>query len=291
MAQEFPTAGGYNQLPQGVFIPDIFSMKLLARYYEQTLVPQLVNFDYEGEIRSMGDKVKIRRVPEVTVSRYFAGMELVRQVINDEEVEFIIDFGAYWNVPVDDVQNKQADVRWAAELTDNAIIQHKRFVDQQVLGLIYADADSGNVLANLTVSANNLPQAVVDFRVTLNEAFAPDVNRWYVIPYYLGGLFLLNPTFIRADVMGDSESMIRYGRIGTMGNAVIFESPNLATVGGHDQVLCGTPTAVTFATQFTKTETLRNPNAFGDLIRGLQIFGWKTVQATHLSKRGMVQAS
>lgn len=291
MAQEFPVAVGYNQLPAGVFIPEIFSMKLLARYYEQTLTPQLVNFDYEGEIRNLGDKVNIRRVPQVTVRRYFAGQTLVKEVIQDEQVEFVIDQGAYWNVPVDDVQRRQADVRFVPELEDNAIIQHRRYVDQQVLGSIYLDPAAANVLANIVVSANNLPQIMVDYRVALNQAFAPDVERWLVVDYDIGGLFLLNPQFVKANEMGDGQSILRHARIGTIANTEIYESPNLATVGGQLQTLAGTTTGVTFATQFTKTEVLRNPDTFGDLVRGLQVFSWKTVQDTHIAKRGTTLAS
>lgn len=291
MAANFPVAQGYNQIPNGLFIPEIFSMKLLARYYEQTLTPSLVNTDWEGEIKNMGDKVNIRKVPEITVRRYYAGQALVRDVIQDEEVEFIIDYGAYWNVPIDDVQRRMADVRFQSELEDNAIIQHRRYVDQQVLGNIYADPISANSLSNIVLSPNNLPQYMVDFRVALNTAFAPDVNRWLVVDYDTGGLFLLNPQFVKANEMGDRQSVLRHAKIGTIANTEIYESPNLATVGGQLQTLAGTTTGVTFATIFTKTEKLRNPDTFGDLCRGLQIFGWKTVQTAHIAKRGATVAS
>jgi hypothetical protein len=291
VSQEFPVAAGYNQLPNGFFIPEIFSLKLLARYYEQTLVPSLVNTDYEGEIKNMGDKVHIRRVPEVSVSRYYAGQALVRQVINDEEVTFIIDHGAYFNVPIDDIQRRMADINFQSELEDNAIIQHRRYVDQQVLGAIYADVAAANVLANIVLSANNLPQLMMDFRVALNESYAPDINRFMVVSYAIGGLFLLNPQFVKANEMGDSQSILRHARIGTLANTEIYESPNLAVVGGQLQLLSGTTTGVTFATIFNKTEILRNPDTFGDLVRGLQIFGWKTAQDAHIAKRGATVAS
>lgn len=291
MAANFPVAQGYNQIPNGLFIPEIFSMKLLARYYEQTLTPSLVNTDWEGEIKNMGDKVNIRKVPEITVRRYYAGQSLVRDVINDEEVEFLIDHGAYWNVPIDDVQRRMADVRYQSELEDNAIIQHRRYVDQQVLGNIYADPISANSLGNIVLSPNNLPQYMVDYRVALNQAFAPDVNRWLVVDYDIGGLFLLNPQFVKANEMGDGQSILRHAKIGTIANTEIYESPNLATVGGQLQTLAGTTTGVTFATIFTKTETLRNPDTFGDLCRGLQVFGWLTAQTAHIAKRGATVAS
>jgi hypothetical protein len=42
-------------------------------------------------------------------------------------------------------------------------------------------------------------------------------------------------------------------------------------------LLAGHKSAVTFASQMTKMETVRNPNDFGDYVRGLNVFGYKTL--------------
>ena len=292
MAQEFPVAGGFGQIAAGVFIPDIWSTNLLARYYEEALVPFIVNLDYEGEIKNQGDKVIIRRDPETTIFRYYAGMVLPRQVVIDESEELTIDYGAAYNIPIEDVQKWQSDIEWVSRLEANATRQHKRYVDQQVLGNIYSDAATATTLGNMTLNANNLPQFIVDARVALRKTFTPDDQKWWmVVPYWLEGLFLLNPTFISAHDMGDTESMIRAGLIGTLGNFMIYGSPNLATVSTWEQVIFGCKTAVTFGTQFVKNEQVPNPDSFGFLIRGLQVFGWKTVQSGHLGKRGVKQGS
>lgn len=43
-------------------------------------------------------------------------------------------------------------------------------------------------------------------------------------------------------------------------------------------VVAGHKMAMTFAANFTKTETLRNPTDFGDVVRGLSIFGRRVVK-------------
>lgn len=291
MAGEFPLAAGYQQLPNSFFIPEIFSMKILMKYYEEALVPLIVNFDYEGEIKQMGDKVHIRREPEAQINRYYIGQTLLRQIVLDQEVQLIINFGAYWNIPVDSIQKHQADIAWWSKVESNAARQHKRYVDQQLLGVVYGDADASNVMTNTTITPNNLANFVVTARVLLQQNFGPDQDRWMVVPYWMEGYFLLNPNFIRADVMGDSESMIRAGKIGKFANFNIYASPNLPVVTGYTQVTFGIRTAITFATQFSEQETLKNPDTFGDLMRGLQVFGWKTGQPTHLGKCGVVQGT
>ncbi len=283
----FPRSIGYNTLAAGVFIPDIFPTRLLQRYYEESITPNIVNMDYEGEITDMGDRVRIRREPEVTITRYYKGQNLSQQDVIDEESQLLIDHGAYFNIPCDDVDKKQADINWINSLERNAIRQLKRYVDQQVLGNIYADAHADNIMVNRSVTPNNIPELLVDAAVLLDEAFVPEEDRWIVVPYWFKGHLKLNPTFIRADSMGDAESIMRTGAVGMFDRFMVYCSPNLAVVGGWTQIIFGCKTAVTFATQFVKTETLRNQFSFGDLIRGLQVFGWKTNYTKHLGKVGV----
>lgn len=292
MAQEFGVASGYSQLSAGVFIPEIWSVRLLERYYEDYLTSQIVNHDYEGEIKKFGDKVNIRRVPEATVARYYVGMKLAQQVVVDENVEFLIDHGVYFNIPVDEVQRRQADFNFVSELESNASRQFKRYIDQQLLGTLYSDAHADNIVSNLTVYANNLPRMLVDAKTRLDQKYAPVETRWMVIPHNIQNEIMLNPTFVSAEKMGDEKSMIRAGFVGMLYQFRIFASPNLGTSGGYTQVLFGCKTATTFGTQFIMDrETIPNPDTFGRLIRGLQVFGWKTVESTHMGKVGVVLGS
>jgi hypothetical protein len=89
-----------------------------------------------------------------------------------------------------------------------------------------------------------------------------------------------------AAVTGDDKSPIRSGSYGEISQMEILASNSLPTymdtVNGAPQ-LCfyipfGIPYAVSFATQMVKTETLRNLNTFGDILRGLQVYGRKTIK-------------
>jgi len=287
--QQFPTASGYNQLSAGVFIPDIFPKRLLQRYYEEAIVPHICNFDYEGDISDMGDRVRIRREPEIVISDYNRGMALSAQDITDEESQLLIDKGGYWNVPTDDVDKKQSDIDWVSALERNAIRQLKRYVDTKVLGAVYADAAAANIMPNRTVTPNNIPELLVDAGVILDEQFVPEENRWIVVPYWFKGHLKLNPIFVSAEKMGDAKSIIRSGAVGMFDRFMVYCSPNLATVSTYKQVIFGCKTAITFATQFVKTETVRAQNTFGDYIRGLQVFGWKTNYTDHMGKVGVLK--
>lgn len=284
----FPKAAGYNQVSGGNFTPEVWSGNMLANYYEVALCMDICNTDYEGEISDQGDKVIIRRDPEVEIRKYRKGMKLETQSVEDEGIEMVIDRGVYYNFPVDDVERRQSDVPWVEKVTSNASIKNKLHVDTEVFGEVYADVPAANIIADAAYNSANIAAFIVDIGVKMDEAFVPDDgNRWIIVPHWMKGKIKLNPNFIDASKMGDDTSMIRNGFIGMLDRMKVYSTSLLATPVAHAQVLAGHPQAISFATQFVKTETLRNPNTFGDLIRGLQVYGFKVTQPGLLFKAGV----
>jgi hypothetical protein len=103
---------------------------------------------------------------------------------------------------------------------------------------------------------------------------------------------LMQSNLAQAQFMGDDKSMVRNGKIGMIDRFTVYVSNQLpkaaalqdywgGAAGGTAKrrvLLAGHKSAVTFASQMTKMETVRNPNDFGDYVRGLNVFGWKTLQ-------------
>jgi hypothetical protein len=56
---------------------------------------------------------------------------------------------------------------------------------------------------------------------------------------------------------------------------------------GEQAVFFGTNAALTFAAQFTKMETLRSEQSFSNLVRGLQVYGYKVVNGVAIG-RGII---
>lgn len=57
----------------------------------------------------------------------------------------------------------------------------------------------------------------------------------------------------------------------------VYESNNLSATSTYTNIIAGHKQALAFASQITKVENLRNPNDFGDLVRGLNVYGYKVV--------------
>jgi len=284
MANQFPAAQGYAQIPNGYFVPEIWSGNMLKNYYEQALASEICNHNYEGEIKEKGDKVIIRRDPEVEIRQYYKGLKLETQSVEDEGLEFVIQRGVYFNFPVDDIDRRQSDVPWVQKVTDNASIRIKNHIDKQLFGDVYSSVASGNqVWNNISMDADDALDLLVDIGVAMDDNFVPDDgNRWVLVPNWLKGLVKKNDTFVDASKMGDGKSMLRTGFIGTIDRTKVYGTTNLHQDSGYDYILAGHPDAITYATQITKTEKLRNPNTFGDIIRGLQVYDWEVIQPTLL---------
>jgi hypothetical protein len=61
----FPAAPGWGNLPNGNFSPVIYSKKVQLALRKKTVVGDITNSEYFGEIASMGDSVKIIKEPKI----------------------------------------------------------------------------------------------------------------------------------------------------------------------------------------------------------------------------------
>ncbi len=81
----FQTAANYGNLPGTAWSPQIYSKKVQKAFRKKTVVDQITNSDYFGEIKNQGDSVRIIKEPEITVTPYARGSQLVAQDLQDED--------------------------------------------------------------------------------------------------------------------------------------------------------------------------------------------------------------
>src|SRR3954466_7984353 len=116
----YPTGSSSNNLQATGFIPEIWSGKLIEKFYASTVLGAISNTDYEGEIKNMGDKVHIRTRPTITIRDYTAGLTLQVERPSSNIVDLSIDKGKYFNTVLDDVMDIQADVNLMSAWSDDA---------------------------------------------------------------------------------------------------------------------------------------------------------------------------
>ena len=182
-------------------------------------------------------------------------------------------------------------------------------------GVKSSSFDLGTDAAPLNISAASPTVSalttITRLASVLDEQNVPDEGRWLVIDPWTRNL-LMQGNLAQAYITGDDKSIIRNGLIGTIDRFKIYVSNQLPialatqaywTGAQHDAtnnpentvsktahatakehvIMAGHKTAITFASQIVNTETLRNPSDFGDLMRGLRVFGYKVVKPESLA--------
>ncbi len=255
------------------------------------------------EISAYGDKVKIRTVPDITINSYEIGQSLNYERPRSDNVELLIDQGKYYGVAINSVEKKQADVDYVGKWAEDASEQMKIAIDSDVLGDIYTDihaSNNGTTAGAITggvdlgttgtnggsaeaLSNTTIVDKMVECGQCLTENNVPQTNRWFVIPAWASSR-IKTSELSEASYSGDGVSMLRNGRIGVIDTFEIFVSNNIAqTTEGTAtlyHLLFGHKSALTFASQLTENELIDNPDDFGKLMRGLQVYGYKVIKDT-----------
>ena len=301
-------AGSGTDAYAGKFIPEIWSGKLQVKFYQSTVLSEITNNDWEGEIKDQGDKVEIRTVPTITISNYSKGQTLSSQVPTTDLVELLIDKGKYFQTVVDDVDDVQSDLKLMDIFTNDASQQMKIAIDTDVLsalvgasatanegataGAISGDLNlgvsTGQSKAAVEVTSTNVIDKVITMGQVLDEQNAPEDGRWLIIPAWLAAK-IKTSDLKDASITGDSMTPLRNGRLGMIDRFTLYVSnllPSQTSITGEGQdssvkafsCFAGTRDAITFASQITRMETLRSQTTFGNLVRGLNVYGYKVIK-------------
>lgn len=132
----FQKASGYTNLPNGNFSPVIYSQKVQKAFRNTSVVEDITNTDYMGEIASYGDSVKIIKEPEITVSDYARGTAVAAQDLSDADFSLIIDQANYYMFKIDDIEAAHSHVNFMDLATDRAAFKLRDTYDQEVLGYL-----------------------------------------------------------------------------------------------------------------------------------------------------------
>lgn len=132
----FQSAANYGNLPNGAFSPTIYSKKVQKAFRKSSVVEDITNNDYFGEIKNMGDSVKIIKEPEIVVNELARGTQLVPQDLEDSDFTLIVDRANYFSYRIDDIEKQQTHINWMELASDRAAYKMKDKYDSDVLGYL-----------------------------------------------------------------------------------------------------------------------------------------------------------
>ena len=292
----FNRAAGYNNLPSGAFSPVIYSQKVLKFFRKASVVEDITNTDYYGEIANFGDTVKIIREPTLTVTPYTRGTTVNPQDLADDELSLTVDKANYFAFKVDDIEQKQAHLNWESLATSSGAYAIRDGYDTEVLSHI-----SGQVLTANQYGTGGSPldlgheptdtatplQAMNRIVRLMDANNVPAENRWFVAgPLFWEQMRDENSKLMGVDFTGDSNSILRNGLVtnGLIRGFRCYQSNNLPLDSSNNVALAGHMSAVATASQISKVETFRDPDSFADVVRGLHMYGRKVLRTEGVYK-------
>lgn len=272
------------------FIPKLWSARLLNALDKSHVFANVVNRDYEGEIKKMGDTVHINTIGAVTIGTYTSNTDFSSgpETLATTDQTLTIDQAKYFNFQVDDIDAAQA----AGDIMDKAMTRAAYGLadasDKYIAGILAGAADATNTVSASAVAltSSNVYENVVKMRTILDKANVPTAGRWLVIPPEMYALILLDDRFVKTG--GEmAEGILRTGLVAQAAGFDIYLSNNCVSANVSDKVTYtitgGVDSAATYAEQIVSTEAYRPEKRFADAVKGLHVYGAKVVDKAQIA--------
>jgi len=300
--ENFAQSSGSN-FANNNFLPEIYSKKVLNFFRKASVVEAITNTDYAGEISGYGDTVKIIKEPVITVAQYERGATPTKTVLTDAETTLIVDTANAFKFIVDDIESQMSHVNFKEVASSSAAYALRDAFDEGVIAKMFAgvstsspdnaigtDAAVGTGVEPATGAVDLLGSdgtgvdaldLMARMARKLDDENVPEEGRWFVAPpsFYeelsQSGSKLLSVDF------NAGQGSIRNGLVSTgkLRGFNMYKSNNIAApTTATGKVLAGHMSSVSTAQTITSTEVIRDPDSFGDIVRGLHVYGAKVIR-------------
>lgn len=290
------------------FIPEVYSGKLVEKFYKTTVFGEIATTDYEGDITGFGNNVVIRTVPDVTVFDYVIGAGLPVQYPARNAVGLAIDKAKAFNVALSTVDQRQSDLDLSDLFANDGSMQLRIAADSDMLETIPADVsadnsgttagvdsqdiDLGSAAAPRLVDSGNVVELFTDAGQVLDEQNVSDEGRWFVGPPWLMNV-IKNSELKIASLAGDGVSILRNGKVGEIDRFTVYQSRSIlrqTSPAVASYCLFGHSAGLAFAAQIVECQMINNPNDFGYLIRGLMVYGFSVIEPNYVGTAVIAKA-
>jgi hypothetical protein len=287
--------------PDGLtgWVPKVFSIKANKKFYDESIIAQIANTDWENEIKGFGSEVSIPNIPDIAAYDLPEGAEYDWETPSADAVVLQINKRKAFSFRMDTMTLKQlADKDMMNKFSSDAAKQVDKVISKAFLADIYLDAsddnqgatagvieqsyDLGVTGAPIILTKSNIIDYLIWMGVVGDEQNWDDDNRKLTLPSVFCGL-LKQSDLKDASMTGDGQSTLRTGRIGILDRWEIFRS-NLYT--SVTDVAAGSITcynvvfnhksAITYAGQLKDvTYYDKFENFPGKGMAGTNLHGWK----------------
>ena len=290
------------------FLPKVYSKQVLNFFRKASVAEAITNTDYAGEIAGFGDTVRIIKEPEITVYQYERGQDVTQTKLTDQEVTLIVDTANAFKFIVDDIETNMSHVNFRDVATSSAAYALRDAFDEGVIATMFSGvsssspdhvlgSDNATDLAagtfdgtgNLDIGFGSSEHDPIDVMARmarlLDEQNVPEEGRWFLAsPDFYEQLAQSSSKLLSVDYNAGQGS-IRNGLVssGKLRGFNMYKSNNIAsTTNAAGKCLAGHISSTATAQTITSTEVIRDPSSFGDIVRGLHVYGAKVLRGEAL---------
>ena len=290
------TSGQTNEF----FVPEIFSKKIQNFFRKSSVIEAITNTDYAGEISAFGDTVNIIKEPVITVAAYTRAASTSKQFLTDQELTLVIDKANSFKFIVDDIEERLSHINFASVGASSAAYTLKDTMDSEVLSAMFAGVSTsspdhrlggdgnGSALAsfgsNDPLDMGNVSGELSPLKIMarmarlLDDSQVPEEGRWFVAkPEFYEELADTDSKLMSSD-FNQGDGGVRNGLVasGQIRGFSMYKSSNVPATTGSTatgQCLGGHMSSTATAQSILNIETLRDTDTFGDIVRGLHVYG------------------
>ena len=290
------TSGQTNEF----FVPEIFSKKIQNFFRKSSVIEAITNTDYAGEISAFGDTVNIIKEPVITVAAYTRAASTSKQFLTDQELTLVIDKANSFKFIVDDIEERLSHINFASVGASSAAYTLKDTMDSEVLSAMFSGVSTstpdhqlggdrtGSAIANFTsgdpIDMGNGSSELSPLKIMarmarlLDDSQVPEEGRWFVAkPEFYEELADTDSKLMSSD-FNQGDGGVRNGLVasGQIRGFSMYKSSNVPATTGSTatgQCLGGHISSTATAQSILNIETLRDTDTFGDIVRGLHVYG------------------
>ena len=274
---------------------DNFKAKIWSKAIDRELERAFVfadgtNQQYSGEIKGLGDTVRILGVGKPTVTEHdlISGDITLStpEKVSDTSVSLVVDKAAYFNYAVGDIDKAQGASNVMSVLNDEASQEVANKIDQHIANLVHPDKASYIESVKYTKTQITSSNVMSTFDAVQAMLYANDVSPAteveIILPPWLYMVF--RQAYQAKDT--DNSEYLTNGKVAKYGNMTIKMSNNVAMKndGTRDvyYVQVRTKRAIAFASSEAHTEAYRPESSFSDAVKGFKLYGAKIVRNKEL---------
>ena len=228
--------------------------------------------------------------------------------MTDQEITLVVDTANAFKFIVDDIESNMSHVNWRETASSSAAYALRDAFDEGVIATMFSGVSTSSPNHVLgSDSATDLAAGTFDGTGNLDIGFAADEHDPIDVMSHMSRLldeqnvpeegrwFLANPEFYEQLVQSSSKVLsvdynagqgsIRNGLVssGKLRGFDMYKTNNIAaTSNAAGKCIAGHISSTCTAQTIVNTEVIRDPSSFGDIVRGLHVYGAKVLRGEAL---------